>query len=563
MIAEPREEAHEMKIALGQMNAVIGDFSGNRKKIVDYAEKAAGQGSNLLITPELSLCGYPPMDLLDYASFSRENIHSLRILQRDLPRGIAVAVGYVSVNNEAGKGLRNCVSVIRDGEVIFSQAKSLLPTYDVFDEARYFEPASTRRVFSFMGRNIGFAICEDIWWETEEAAGTRYPVDPVAELLDAGADMIISPSASPYYNGKLGVRYRLLSRIGSMGDVPVVYVNMVGGNDNLIFDGASMLVSPDGRLCHISPSWEEDLSFIDPDSSVSSSLALPEEGMEAVRRALVLGIRDYVEKCGFSRVHLGLSGGIDSALVATLAVEALGREQVRVFAMPSRYSSEGSLSDARKLADNLGISLETIPIEPMFVSSLDSLTPHFAGRQPDVAEENVQARIRGLLMMAYSNKWGSLLLTTGNKSELATGYCTLYGDMCGGLSVIGDLFKVEVFALCKHINERSIENGGDEIIPQAIISKPPSAELREDQKDEDSLPPYEVLDGILFHYLLKNESADEIARAGFDREQVGQILSLVGKNEYKRRQAPPVLKVSPRAFGTGRRMPIARKIYEA
>lgn len=551
-----------MKIALGQLNATIGDFDGNKKKILDYAEKALARGAEILVTPELSLCGYPPMDLLDYPGFTRANQQALRDLQRTLPKGIAVAVGYVGVNNGSGKALQNCVSVLKDGEVLFTQAKTLLPTYDVFDEARYFEPAAWRRVFHFLGRKIGFAICEDIWWETEHTAGTRYPVDPVGELLDRGADLVISPSASPWFNGKLGVRHRLLQRIGRNGQVPVVYVNMVGGNDNLVFDGSSMVVSPRGDLVHISPSWEEDLTVLDPECAHGFP-ELPEEGMEAVRQALVLGIRDYVGKCGFRHVHLGLSGGIDSALVAALAVEALGPEQVSGFAMPSRYSSPGSLSDAQELASNLGIECAAIPIEPMFQAALESMNPHFGNREPDVAEENIQARIRGLFMMAWSNKWGSLLLTTGNKSELATGYCTLYGDMSGGLSVIGDLFKVEVFALCRHINDSSIRSGGGEIIPESIIIKPPSAELRPDQKDEDSLPPYEVLDGILHRYLLLNESAEEIVRAGYDASTVSSILSLVGRNEYKRRQAPPVLKVSPRAFGTGRRMPLARKLFEA
>jgi NAD+ synthase (glutamine-hydrolysing) len=562
---EHRKECEEtkMKIALGQMNAVIGDFTGNREKIVDFACKAKEGGADMLVTPELSLCGYPPMDLLDYPGFTRENSRSLRLLQHALPGGIAVAVGYVAVNNGSGKNLHNCVSVIRNGEILFSQAKSLLPTYDVFDEARYFEPAAQRRMFTFMGKKIGFAVCEDIWWETEHVAGMKYPVDPVSELLDAGADMIISPSASPYFAGKLNIRCTLLSRIGRNGGVPVVYVNMVGGNDNLIFDGASMLVSAKGELLHSSPAWEESLEIIDPDDDTGPLLDLPEEGMEAVRKALVLGLRDYVEKCGFRQVHLGLSGGVDSALVAALAVEAFGSERVKGFAMPSRYSSEGSRTDAEALASSLGIELDTIPIEPLFSAALSSMEPFFGGREADVAEENIQARIRGMLMMAYSNKWGSLLLTTGNKSELATGYCTLYGDMCGGISVIGDLFKVEVFALCRHINEVSLRSGGTEIIPDSIITKPPSAELRDNQKDEDSLPPYDVLDAILHRYLLRNESADEIIAAGFDEALVRRILTLVGRNEYKRRQAPPVLKVSARAFGTGRRMPLARKIHEA
>jgi NAD+ synthase (glutamine-hydrolysing) len=551
-----------MNIALGQINTIIGDFQGNRDKILTCARRSVEQGAELLVTPELSLCGYPPMDLLDYDGFTRENLASLRALQHSLPPGIAVAVGYVAPNNGSGKRLLNAVSVICDGKVLFTQAKSLLPTYDVFDEARYFEPAAGRTLFLYKGKRIGFAICEDIWWETEAENGTKYPVDPVTELLDAGADLVISPSASPYFRGKPGIRHRLLSRIVKGGGVPVVYVNMVGGNDNLVFDGASMVLASSGKLLHLSPSWEEHLACIEVSEEPEENLLLPEEGLESIRKALVLGLRDYVGKCGFRQVHLGLSGGIDSALVAALAVEALGADCVRAFALPSRYSSKGSLDDAAALSRNLGIILETIPIEPLFSTALESLNPFFEGKEVDVTEENIQARIRGMLLMAWSNKWNSLLLTTGNKSELATGYCTLYGDMCGGLSVIGDLFKVEVFELCRHMNQQSIDSGGEEIIPSSTINKPPSAELREDQKDEDSLPPYEVLDAVLHRYLILNESAEEIAEAGFDRQLVGRLLALVGRNEYKRRQAPPVLKVSSRAFGTGRRMPLARSLFE-
>jgi NAD+ synthase (glutamine-hydrolysing) len=546
-----------MKLGIGQVNPTIGDFDYNSKQILEMTTRAKGDGVELMVFPEMCLCGYPPNDLLDHDAFAQENLKSLRWLQHNIPHGIAVVIGYVDRNREfAGKALLNVASVIEDGAIVHTQAKTLLPTYDVFDETRYFEPALSRVIWEYKGEKIGIAICEDIWWETEDESGARYPVDPVDDLLDAGATLIVVPSASPYYAGKVDTRHSLLSGIGKSSGVPVVYVNMVGGNDSLIFDGQSLVTGKDGGLIYRGKAFAEDYAVIDM-AEDHSRIGLDTDRYEEIRQALVLGIRDYLRKCGFSQVHLGLSGGIDSALVAALAAEAVGPENLRAFGMPSRYSSDGSIDDARALCDNLGIAYDLIPIEGPFEAFLTSLEPHFKGKDPDVTEENLQARIRGTLLMGYSNKWGSLLLTTGNKSELATGYCTLYGDMCGSLSVIGDLFKTEVFALCRHIN-----NAG-EIIPDAIITKPPSAELRPDQKDEDSLPPYEVLDQVLDRYLLKSETSDEIVSAGFDRELVSRVLSLVGRAEYKRRQAPPVLKVSRKAFGTGRRMPIARKIYEA
>ncbi len=547
-----------MKIAIGQINTKIGDFSGNIDKILRYAERAADDLVDLLVMPEMSICGYPPMDLLDYDRFVRENQKAVRRLQKELPPQIAVAVGYVDrTRGTSGKPLQNVVSVLRDGRILHTQAKTLLPTYDVFDEARYFEPAAGRSVFELEGVRIGVAICEDIWWEQESAPGTRYAVDPVKELMDAGADLLLSPSASPFFSGKQELRLGLLEKIGQSSAVPTVYVNMVGGNDNLIFDGCSMMTDSEGRLIKCADEFAEDYLVIDTESA-HQPVKLPEVNEnEKLRKALVLGVRDYVTKCGFSRVHLGLSGGIDSALVAVIATQALGPENVHSFALPSRYSSEASETDARQLAENLGIGYDILPIEEPFKAILGVMEPVFEGKRPDVTEENIQARIRGTLLMAYSNKFGSLLLTTGNKSELATGYCTLYGDMSGGLSVIGDLLKTQVYELCNHINS------SEEIIPQNIIDKPPSAELRPDQTDQDSLPAYEVLDDILVKYVQENKSADEIAHTGHDMETVREVLKLVGRNEYKRRQAPPVLKVSTRAFGTGRRMPIARNVYEA
>ncbi len=554
-----------MKVAVGQINTTLGDFQGNADNILKYAERAAAEGVDLLVFPEMSICGYPPMDLLDYGRFVQENRKSLRRLQRELPKELAVAVGYVDkTHGLVGKGLQNVVSVLYDGVVMHSQAKTLLPTYDVFDEARYFEPAQERRTFELHGMRVGIAVCEDLWWEHEPQPGTRYAVDPVRDLLDGGADLILAPSASPFFLRKDRVRRSLLRNVGRSSGVPVVYANMVGGNDNLVFDGSSLISDKTGEVRAAGRRFEEDYLYVELDLSGEASAggggaASTDENAddyEELRQALVLGLSDYVHKCGFSRVHLGLSGGIDSALVAVLAVQALGPEQVHSFALPSRYSSEASAGDAGQLAENLGIAFDVLQIEPIFDSTLTALSGVFEGTDPDVTEENIQARIRGMLMMAYSNKYGSLVLTTGNKSELATGYCTLYGDMAGGLAVIGDLLKTQVYGLCRHINRDS------EVIPQSIIDKPPSAELRPDQKDEDSLPPYETLDAILELYLIENLSAPEIAERGFDGELVREILTLVGRNEYKRRQAPPVLKVSVRAFGTGRRMPLARKIYE-
>ena len=544
-----------MKVACGQINPTIGDFEGNCAKVISFAERARAAGCALVVFPELCLCGYPPMDLLEYDRFVEETLKALRSLQAGAPKGIGIIVGYVDRNrSRPGKGLLNVASLISDGKIIHTQAKTLLPTYDVFDEARWFESADSRTVVSFGGERVGIAICEDIWWEGETAPGLRYPVDPVAELLDAGATLIVSPSASPFYADKPAVRLGLLSRIGNTAGVPVVYVNTVGANDNIIFDGQCMVTSTEGKLLYLGAAFEEELAIVET-SAHGPEVPLPADPLPQIEGALVLGIKDYVRKCGFTRVHLGLSGGIDSALVAVLAVEALGADRVDVFGLPSRYSSEGSVADARALASALGIRMKVLSIEDIFNAFLSSLAPTFEGRKPDITEENIQARIRGTLLMAYSNKFNSLLLTTGNKSELATGYCTLYGDMSGGLAVIGDLLKMQVYAVARSINSRS------PLIPEAIIEKPPSAELRPDQTDQDSLPPYETLDAILEKHLVKNQSVDEIVACGFDPGLVRSVITMVEKAEYKRRQAPPVLKVSPKAFGTGRRIPIARKMF--
>jgi NAD+ synthase (glutamine-hydrolysing) len=597
-----------MRIAIAQINSTIGDFSGNREKILAFAGRARDeQGAELILFPELAVCGYPPMDLLDQDRFVEMNIRTVRTLQRELPRDIAVGLGFVNRNPYArGKALVNAYGIIFDGKLAFEQVKTLLPTYDVFDEARNFESAREWSAFEWKGERIGVAICEDVWRETD-IPGTSYLRDPVRELLDRGISILCVPSASPYVAGKLKVRRALAERIVLRSDIPLVYINAVGANDSIIFDGRSFVIAPvqggserkaperEGRgkgdpapgspgrgkdrpFRVLARAFEEDLVVWDTSEPAGVSgvhsgagdaadpdpfkVGLTRDELDILEAALVMGIRDYMKKCGFSRAHLGLSGGIDSALVAYLAVKALGKDRVACFSMPSRFSSQGSKDDAAELAENLGCPYTVLPIEPVFTAFLSSLAGVFENRPFDIAEENLQARIRGTLLMAYSNKFGSMLLTTGNKSELAMGYCTLYGDMDGALGPIGDLFKTEVFALCRRINERALAEGGKSVIPELILAKPPSAELRPNQKDQDSLPPYEDLDGILRLYLFGNLSADEIAERGWDGELAGRIIKTVARAEFKRRQAPPVLKVSKRAFGMGRRMPIARFIYE-
>jgi NAD+ synthase (glutamine-hydrolysing) len=543
----------QVRVALCQINPTVGDFAGNRAKVLAMARRAREERCDLAVFPELCLCGYPPMDLLEHASFVEANLESLRELQREAPAGVGLVIGYVDWNRgRQGRRLANAASLVEDGKVLFAQTKTLLPTYDVFDEARYFEPAAARRVVPFRGERLGIAICEDIWWEGEPAPGLHYPVDPVKELADEGATLLVSLSASPFHLGKIRTRLDLLTRIARTCGLPAVYVNSVGANDSLVFDGRSLATAADGRLVHAARAFAEDFAVVDT-AAPGPAVDAPADGWDELESALVLGIRDYAAKCGFERAHLGLSGGIDSALVAVLAVEALGSDRVAVFGMPSRYSSPGSVSDARDLADALGLRLQLLPIEDAFTAHLRTLDPVFAGRQPDVTEENLQARIRGALLMAWSNKTGSLLLATGNKSELATGYCTLYGDMCGGLARIGDLLKTQVYGLSRAIN------GKKRLIPDATFGKAPSAELRPDQTDQETLPAYDVLDRILDRFIVGNRSAAEIAAEGFDPGLVHRVIGMVERAEYKRRQAPPVLRVSPRAFGLGRRIPIARR----
>jgi NAD+ synthase (glutamine-hydrolysing) len=571
-----------MLVALAQINTIIGDFDGNVQKMLDFAEAAMDSGGaiarsgpagrvDLLVFPELSLCGYPPLDLLDQDSFVEESLAALRRLQREFPAELAVAVGYVDRNREgSGKPLVNAVALLRGGRLEFTQAKTLLPTYEVFDEARYFEAARERRVVEIAGKKIGFAICEDIWWKHPPMPGLHYEVDPVKELIDAGAEILVVPSASPFAAGILEVRTGLSRGAAIEGGMPVLYCNLLGGNDSLVFDGRSFALDASGALA-AAAGWEEELLVVDTEAMAlkaeerkAARFPLPAlspapDRFDEIERALVLGVRDYMKKCGFKKACLGLSGGIDSALVAVIAAEAIGADNVTCLSMPSRFSSAGSVSDSVALCEALGMRLISLPIEGPFSAYLDLLEPRFEGRPQDIAEENLQARVRGSILMAWSNKFGALLLTTGNKSELAAGYCTLYGDMCGGLAVIGDLLKTEVYGLARYINARA----GGAVIPESTLTKAPSAELRPDQTDQDSLPPYELLDEVLELYIIRNLGAPEIVGMGYDASLVERIVAMVGRAEHKRRQAAPVIKVSARAFGMGRRMPIARAIYEA
>ena len=551
-----------MKIALAQIDTIIADFTGNRELILARTLEAKQAGADLVVFPELAICGYPPLDLLTYPAFIRKNKEAVAWLCEQVPEDIAVAVGFVDENTSGkGKSFYNDLAVIYGGEIIHKQAKTLLPTYDVFDEDRYFEPAESRELLEFMGEKIGFAICEDIWAENVGDSSLIYHDDPVKELCRKGAGIIIAPSASPFYTGKTRIRRSLVKQISQDHGVITAYINAVGANDSLVFDGNSIVSDASGRIVSHGAGFKEDLVTFDTEGiETLPELDLSEidDDYENLFQALVLGVRGYMKKTGFSSANLGLSGGIDSALIAVIAAAALGPENVHVYAMPSRYSSDHSLTDAEQLAKNLKIGYEVISIEPMFQAAKESLAESFAGTKEDVTEENMQARIRGLLLMAWSNKKGSLLLTTGNKSEMATGYCTLYGDMCGSLAVIGDLFKTEVFALCRHINEKA----GYDLIPENILIKPPSAELRPDQKDEDSLPAYEVLDGIIKAHVMDCLQFEEIIALGYEEQTVRHILRLIERCEYKRRQAAIVIKVSEKAFGSGRRIPIARAIYE-
>jgi NAD+ synthase (glutamine-hydrolysing) len=551
-----------MKVTLAQLNPTIGDYAGNLAKIEQTLAAHGAQTSEapeLVVFPELFLTGYPPRDLLERAWFIQqagEAVEKLLAISRSWPhRAILVGVP-LPTGRPNGKGLYNAALLIQDGRVRFQQNKSLLPTYDVFDEARYFDPAQTIATIPLGDEILGITICEDAWTDPELWLRMPYDRDPVAELAAAGATVLINISASPFWAGKEQNRFRLVHGHASRHRLPFIFVNQVGANDELIFDGRSLAVDRAGRPLAVFPAFQEHIQTVDTrraSADCTPPAYAPQPLIESVYEALLLGIRDYTRKTGFRQVVLGLSGGIDSAVVCALAAAALGRENVLGVTMPSRFSSGGSVEDSRQLAANLGIRFLTIPISDVHDAYLQVLTPFFAGRPPDVAEENIQARVRGNYLMALSNKFGYLVLTTGNKSELAVGYCTLYGDMSGGLAVIADVPKTMVYELARYINWRG------EIIPDACLTKPPSAELRPNQTDQDTLPPYDILDGILKLYVDEGRSKAEIIAAGFDPQTVAWVLRTVDRNEYKRWQAAPGLKVTSKAFGMGRRMPVAAR----
>ena len=563
------------RLAMAQINPTVGDLDGNTRKIVEYIDQARALQADLVAFPELAVTGYPPEDLLFKSQFVRANIARMKEIAAE-SRGIAVVVGFVDADPE----LRNAAAVAYDGQVVDVYHKMYLPNYGVFDEERYFKAGAVCPVYQIGDTLVGVNICEDIW----------KPIGPTTVQQAQGGRVILNISGSPFYADRLGEREEMLACRATDNEVFIAYLNMVGGQDELVFDGASMVIDPNGDVVVQGSQFQEELVVADLDvGSVSeprpgkaagdllelgapkqvavsapssgSRPALPRRepvryaGPGEVYAALVMGTRDYVGKTGFSKVLVALSGGIDSSLVATVAADALGPDNVVAVAMPSRYSSEGSILDAKALSENLGIELRTIPIEESFAASLDTLAPHFKGTEPGLAEENLQSRLRGVLIMALSNKHGWLVLTTGNKSEMAVGYATIYGDMAGGYAVIKDVPKTLVYRLAAHRNSLS----KNPVIPVSVLKKPPSAELRPDQKDEDSLPPYEVLDPILKAYVEDDRSFDEIVSEGFDEQTVRQIITLVDRSEYKRRQAPPGIKITPRNFGRDRRMPIANR----
>jgi NAD+ synthase (glutamine-hydrolysing) len=543
-----------MKLALGQINPTVGDFSGNAAKIVGFARQAQAAGAGLVVFPELSVCGYPPRDLVERSSFVARNRETVEHIAAET-RSIAVICGLVTpAQAETGKAVMNSAALLKDGRVAFLQSKMLLPTYDVFDEMRNFAPGRSQLLFPFGGKQMALTICEDAWNDKHFWNKRLYSFDPVEALVHAGGNFVLNISASPFWLGKRELRREMLASIARNQKVPVAMVNQVGGNDSLVFDGSSLVLDSEGAVIAQGRSFEEDLVYFDSDP-LGGEIHPQIEGEEAsAYSALVLGTRDYVRKCGFHQVIVGLSGGIDSALTASIAADAVGAENVIGVGMPSPYSSQGSVDDARALAQNLGIRFELLCIHEVFESYKRTLREIFAGTAEDVTEENIQSRIRGTLLMSLSNKFGALVLSTGNKSELAVGYCTLYGDMAGGLAVISDVPKTMVYRLARYVNSRR------PVIPQASLEKPPSAELRPGQKDSDSLPPYEVLDPILEDYIENLHRAERIASDhGFDPAVVQRVIHMVERSEYKRQQAAPGLKISAKAFGYGRRFPIAAR----
>jgi len=545
-----------MKIAIAQINPIIGDFNHNFEKIQRFADKAIELSCDLVVFSELVIPGYPPRDLLEKNDFIEANLACLNRLLSSI-RGIGVICGFVDKNpDDKGKPLYNSAVLFEDGNILHKVHKRLLPTYDIFDERRYFEPGRETTSYSYKGRRIGLTVCEDAWNDEDIFKRRIYSIDPVALVVQAGADLVINISASPFYVGTREFRWNMFGSMARKHGVPLIFANQVGGNDSVLFDGISTVFDNNGNVMARACDFDEDLIVFDsqaPELSKGDLHLISNSDTESILKALVMGTRDYVTKCGFSKVVVGLSGGIDSALTACIAVKALGRENVSVVFMPSQYTSKDNFEDTEKLAENLGIVLIRIPIDGIFKEFLRFLSPSFKDSEPDITEQNIQARIRGTILMGLSNKHGSLVLSTGNKSELAVGYCTLYGDMSGGLAVISDVPKTIVYDLARFINREK------EYIPPRIISKAPSAELKPDQTDQDDLPPYGILDSILKGYIEDFKGADELAQTGFDKDIVEEVIFKVDRNEYKRHQAPPGLKVTSKAFGYGRRYPLAQR----
>jgi NAD+ synthase (glutamine-hydrolysing) len=549
-----------MKIALAQTNTTVGDLDGNAQRILSFARRAAESGADVAVFPELTLTGYPPRDLLEKQNFLDQTEQHLAALAAETKNlDIAIICGTVTrTGSSSGNPIYNSAAVLEAGKIAFRQNKMLLPSYDVFDETRYFEPAQKQYPLTLSGAPTALTICEDAWNDKQFWERRLYSRDPVEELIQTSPHALISINASPYHMGKRALRREIFTATARRFNLPIVYVNQVGGNDQLVFDGSSFAMNARGEVIASAASFEEDLVLFDTETLTGDRHESYPDECEAVYQALVTGTRDYIHKCGFERVIIGLSGGIDSSLTAAIAVDAVGKQNVTGVGMPGPYSSEHSVSDARDLARNLGIRFEIIPIGDQYQAFLGVLNPLFDGRTAGVTDENLQSRLRGVTLMALSNKWGALVLTTGNKSELAVGYCTLYGDMCGGLAVISDVPKTLVYSLSRVANKRHANS-----IPENVFVKPPSAELRPDQKDTDSLPEYEVLDQILRAYVENNDAPEHIADSlHLPVQLVREIVNKVDRNEYKRQQAAPGLKVTTKAFGIGRRFPIAQRFSE-
>ena len=541
-----------MKVFIGQINPTVGALTTNAELIRRAYDEGARAGADVVLVPELAVTGYPPLDLLDRGVFLDAALEVRDALVAMTGETALIFGCPVRTASWCGKPLHNAAIVARNGKMLLEQHKTLLPTYDVFDELRYFEPAAEVKCVEIAGRRVGVSVCEDYWFDDEIAGTKLYCRNPVDELVRQGAEILLNISASPFNAGKRRARYDIFSRIASRYAMPVVYVNQVGGNDELLFDGSSIVFDAQGRTVFCAPAFQEHSSLVQL-SGVPCESVMAMEQHEEIANGLILGLRDYLRKCGFNDVVIGLSGGIDSAVTAAIAVEALGAEHVTGIGMPSQFSSQHSIDDARSLAENLGIAFHLVPIADIYAPYEQSLDTLFGEHKFDTTNENVQARIRGNILMAWSNRTGAMVLSTGNKSEMAVGYCTLYGDMAGGLALLGDVYKTMVYRVAHWLNRER------EVIPDSTITKAPSAELRPNQTDQDTLPPYDVLDEILKLYIEEWQEVDQIAAAGFDRELVARILKMVDGAEFKRRQAAPTIRVSPKAFGSGRDMPIAQR----